>query len=112
MPTLQGSTVTAAGQVTANVLAGSIYEYAPFDCMLEIGVVDEATGEQRVTVISGSDVLMEESPISIANRFPVYPDDFTMSDYAAAGDRIVIRVRNTGAASRTLRWVLKITPAV
>jgi hypothetical protein len=110
MPIIQGTTSTAAGAATSNVLAGSVYEYLPFDCLVEIGVVDDTNGEQRVTILSGSDVLMEESPVSIQNRFPVYPDDYAVSDYAQAGDRLVIRTRNTGAAARTLRWAVKITP--
>jgi hypothetical protein len=110
MPIIQGTTSTAAGAATANVLAGSVYEYLPYPCLLEIGVVDDTNGEQRVTILSGSDVLMEESPVSVQNRFPVYPDDYAVSDYAAGGDRLVIRVRNTGAAARTLRWAVKVTP--
>lgn len=110
MPVIQGTTSTAAGQSTANVLSGSVYEYLPYNCLLEIGLVDDTQQEQRVTVLSGSDVLMEESQVSAAARMPIYPDDYALSDYAAAGDRLVIRTRNTGAAARVLRWTIKISP--
>ena len=110
MPIIQGSTSTAAGASTANALAGSVYEYLPYNALVEIATVDDTNGNQLVTILSGSDVLLEEAPVSTQNRFPVYPDDYLVSDYAAAGDRLVIRVRNTGAAARTLRWAVKISP--
>lgn len=110
MPMIQGTTDTLAGASTSNCLAGSVYEYLPYNCLVEVATVDNATGAQRVTILSGSDVLLEEAPVSTANRFPIYPDDYLVSDYAAAGDRLVIRVRNTGASTNTLRWSVKISP--
>lgn len=110
MPAVKGVTSTAAGQVTQNVLSGSVYEYAPFNAYVEFGLVDEATGEQRVTVLSGSDTICEEAPVSRQARVPVYPDDFDLTDMVRAGERIVIRVRNTGAAARNLFWTVRLTP--
>jgi hypothetical protein len=110
MPSIQGVTNTAAGAVTANVLAGSVYEYAPFNAYAEFGIVGDAAGEQRVTVLSGSDTVLEESPISRATRFPIYPDDFSLNDMIAAGERIVVRVRNTGAGANNLFWNVRLTP--
>ena len=110
MPTVQGSTSTAAGATTLNVLAGSIYEYLPYNAQLEFGLVAEAAGESRVTVNSGSDTILEESPVSRANRVPIYPDDYPLIDVALAGERIVVRHRNTGVGANTLFWALRITP--
>ena len=110
MPIIQGVTSTGAGAITPNVLAGSVYEYLPFNAQLEFGIVGDAAGEQRVTVLSGSDNVLEESPVSRAARFPVYPDDFTLIDIARAGERIVVRVRNTGAGANNLFWAVRITP--
>lgn len=110
MPTIQGVTSTAAGASTANVLSGSAYEYLPFNARVDIAVVGDAAGEQRVTVQSGSDVLMEESPVSRQARVPVWPDDFSLSDVAEAGDRLKIQVRNTGAGANNLFWAVRITP--
>lgn len=110
MPVIQGTTSVAAGASNSNVLSGSVYEYLPYNALIEIGLVDDTQQEQRVSVLSGSDVLMEESPVSNGARMPLYPEDYVISDYAAAGDRIVIRTRNTGAAARVLRWAVKISP--
>ena len=63
-----------------------------------------------MTILSGSDTILEESPVSRAARFPVYPDDYGLNDMAAAGERLVVRVRNTGAGANNLFWNLKLTP--
>lgn len=109
MPTIQGSTSIGPATSVANVLAGSVYEYLPRNAIVEFGLVDDANGDVRVTVQSGADVLLEESPVSIANRFPVYPDDFVLEDVAAAGERLVIRARNTDAATTSIfRWAVRV----
>lgn len=110
MPTIQGVTSTAAGAVTANVLAGSVYEYLPWNARVEFGIVGDAAGEGRVTCLSGSDTVLEESSVSRQARFPVYPDDFSLVDVAAGGERLVIKHRNTGAGANNLFWAVRLTP--
>lgn len=107
---IAGQTSVAAGATNTNVLSGSVYEYLPWDASLEFGLVSNAAGDHQVTVLSGSDVLMEETGVSRQNRVPIYPDDFALSDVAAAGERIVIKARNTGAGAATLFWAVKLTP--
>jgi hypothetical protein len=110
MPIIQGVTSTAAGATTINVLSGSVYEYLPYNARLEFGICGDAVGEGRATVLSGSDTVLEESSISRQARFPIYPDDFSLVDVAAAGERLVIRHRNTGAGANNLFWAVRITP--
>ena len=112
MPLMQGSTSIAAASVNDNVLAGSQFEYLPFNAMLEFGLNGDANGaDLRVDVYSGSDVLLENAPMSAQNRVPIYPDDFQLNDVAAGGERIKIRVRNVNAgAARTLFHSVRITP--
>jgi hypothetical protein len=112
MPVIQGTTSVAAASVNDNVLQGSQFEFLPYNAFLEFGLNGDANGgDLRVDVYSGQDVLMESSPMNIQNRLPVYPDDFTLQDVAAAGERIKIRVRNTNAgAARSINFAVRITP--
>ena len=58
------------------------------------------------------DVILENAPMSAQNRVPVYPDDFQLTDYAMAGERLKIRVRNTNAgAARSIFFTVRINPA-
>ena len=113
MPTIQNQVSIPLSGVNDNVLEGSQFEFLPFDAFLEFGLNGDANGgDLRIDVYSGSDVLAENMIPSIQNRTPVYPDDFPLTDVAAAGERIKIRVRNvSAAAARTLFFNLRITPA-
>lgn len=112
MPLIQGNISIAANAVNDNVLAGSQFEFLPYDAQLEFGLNGDANGaDLRVDVYSGQDVLLENAPMSAQNRIPVYPDDFSLTDVAGAGERIKVRVRNTsGAAARSLLYSVRITP--
>lgn len=112
MPLIQGSTSIAASSVNDNVLAGSQWEFLPYDASLEFGLTGDANAaDLRVDVYSGTDVLAENLQPNAQNRIPLYPDDFNLTDVAAAGERIKIRVRNTSAAgARVLNHAVKITP--
>jgi len=113
MPVIQGSTSVALSSVNDNLLTGSQFEFMPYNAQLEFGINGDANGaDMRVDVYSGQDVLMENSPLNIQNRLPVYPDDFILTDFAAAGERIKIRARNTSAAAaRTVHFSVRVTPA-
>ena len=106
---VQDETSIAANATVANILTGSVFEFMPFNALLQIGLVAAATGLQ-VTVSSGSDFLMQESPISIQNRFPIFPEDFPLEDVAAAGERLTIRVRNTTGAAIIMFTTVRMTP--
>lgn len=111
MPTIQGVTNVAAGGVSANVIAGSIYEYAPFNALATYALVGNAAGEPRVTVTHGPRTIMEESPVSRQNRFPVLPDDIAIRNAVVRrGERIVVKYRNTGAGAVDLFWNIDLRP--
>lgn len=99
MPTIQRAVSVAAGATDPNLLTGSVFEFARGNVLLIAGVTASVTGT-FVTINSGSDVVLEESPPFVAaNDWPIIPDQMYYSDAAAIGDRIVIAARNpTGGA--------------
>lgn len=111
MPTISSTDSVAANATIDNVLAGSQFEFLPFDSALQFGIVGAgALGAILVDVYSGQDVLQESAPISILNRYPVFPEDFSLDDVAAAGERIKVRLRNTTGAAIIVNTVVKVTP--
>jgi len=110
MPSIQVSNSIAANGINDNVLAGNQYEFLPFNALLEFGIVAAATG-LVCDVYSGSDTLIEAGDVSSANRSPIYPDDFSLTDVAAAGERIKVRIRNTTGAAIIAKTTVRITPA-
>ena len=96
---------------TALPLQGSQFEYLPFDAFVEFGLSADATGV-LATVQSGTDILQEEGPVQVGtiNVQPKYPDDFFLTDVAAAGEKLTVKLRDTSAAPRVVMTVVRITP--
>ncbi len=98
---VQSSVVIVANTVNNNVLQGSLLERMPFAGRISFGLVASATG-LNIDVYTGQDVITENSTPSIANRFPINPDDFTLNDVAAYNEQVKIRCRNTTGGDLTL----------
>jgi len=109
MPLIQQSVSIPASSVNDNVLSGSQFEFLPYDASLNIGFTASATG-LVVDSYSGQDTLCESLSPSTQNRIPIYPDDFNLTDVAAAGERIKLRVRNTTGGALTFFYAVQINP--
>lgn len=101
--------VVAANAKVDNVLSGSIYEFLGEDSLVEFGMQASAVG-LNAAVVSGTDVLMDDQEIGAQNRFPIYPDDFTLNDIAGEGERLKVGYRNTTGVAITAFTAVKITP--
>lgn len=111
MPTIVTPTTAVAAGATASLLQNQTLETLPYDAYVQVAVVAEAAG-MNVTVQSGTDVLQDEGPAIVvaANGMPRFPDDFYLEDVASAGEKLMIRVRNTTAGAINVRSVVKVQP--
>lgn len=110
MPLVQNTVSIAANATLENAMAGSQFEFLPYNALLEFGLQGSAAG-LVADVYSGQDVLAEGMALPLQNRYPIYPDDFTLNDVAAGGERIKVRIRNTTVGALTAFWGIRITPA-
>lgn len=112
MPTIRRTTTFAAtAGLKDNPLVGSQYEYLPFDALIEAAIVTVGAGAAvEATMFSGTDVLLEDSPVAVVTTPPKYPDDYDIRDVAAQGERIGLTLRNTTAVANVVTTVIKITP--
>jgi len=108
MPVIMRSTSVAANSSNANVLSGSAFEYARGNAIVSLGVVASATGA-FITIQSGPDIVLEESPPAVSTAMPVIPDQMYYNFAANAGDRLVVRFRNPTGGALTARLVCNIT---
>lgn len=111
MPVMTFRTVMTANG-TATPLSGSQYEFLPFDARIEIAITASVVSQVVATVYSGTDLLMEEGPVSFGTlgQAPKYPDDFMLVDDALAGDRLKINLREFAGGTPTVMTVVRITP--
>jgi len=110
MPIINVKNTMTTG-TSATPLSGSQYEYLPFNALVEIGVTSDVNAV-LATVSSGSDILQEEGPVTkgTLDVFPKYPDEYTLQDVAAAGDRLKVLLRNTNAGTANVLTSVRITP--
>jgi len=112
MPVLNGQVSVAAGAINANLIAGSVWEFADRNYWGRLAVTGDAAFAMRLTVQCSARTQLEESQISGANRPPILPDDLLISRFPIRrGDRIVLKARNTGAGANTIFWNLHLDPA-
>jgi len=113
MPLISKRIVLAASS-SASALTDDQFEYLPYNALVEFAMLADATGV-LATIFSGSDLLMDEGPVplgSAINVFPKFPDDYHLTDVAAGGERLKIRLRDTSAAQRIVTIGVRISQIV
>ena len=108
MPVIQKEQSLAAGETVENILQGSAFEFLRRQAIVSIGVTAAATGT-FVTIQSGSDIVLEESPTQVKTTFPIIPDDMYYNDVGVVGDRLVVRLRNPTAGAIIMRVIVQVT---
>lgn len=102
----------AANTTVDNVLAGKIDEFLKMHSVVNLFANAEAVG-LNVTLIIGSQVVVDdqEVPARAAGVSIIKPDDFIVSSGGLAGDRMILRVRNTTGAAIIYRSQVAVDPA-
>lgn len=108
MPVIQKEISIAANAVNDNILSGSSFEFLRNNSVVSVGLAGSATG-LVANIQSGADIVLEESPILVKTTMPTIPDDMYYNDVGVAGDRLVIRVRNTTGGALTVRAIVQVT---
>lgn len=93
MPAIQVATTVNAATSNPNLFNGSAFEYARGRSALSLGVTAAADGTY-ITIQSGADVVLEESPPYIADQFPIVPDQMFYNDIMEPFDRLRVAARN------------------
>lgn len=101
MPTMQDSIAVAANAVSANVLAGQLFEFVEPGSNVTVSVTGSATG-LRTSFICGMPLINDQA-INLQNRFPLVPDDIIHSGNVMGG-RMVLTFRNGTAGALTAFW--------
>jgi len=113
VPTISKRFSMATGTTVDNALAGSQYEFAPFDGTIEIGIFADKN-LVTTSIFSGPDTLAEPGtpvPFGAAEALPVYPDHYPFEDEVAHGDRLKVQLVNSNAGTALVNVILRITPA-
>lgn len=105
---MSGTLSVAANATSANVLAGLQHEFLAGAAAVSLAATSSATGINATLTIGGR-VIVDDMYISLANRFPILPDDTICSGEAGiGGERMVLRFRNTTAGALTVIWAVDV----
>src|SRR5260370_21537420 len=104
MPQLNFSQTMAASALGVNPLSGWQYEFLPWPAQI-ILLIRAIDINQRATVYSGSETIMERSPVQaggVAGTTPPEINTPPIAWHGAAGDRFQIVLHDTPARSATV----------
>jgi hypothetical protein len=97
-------TVTVVANTTSvNLCAGKSAEFVKEPSVVTVSATGSAIG-LYATVIIGEEVVVDDQPIPLTNRFPIIPDDTMAQGGAFPGDRINVRLRNSTGGNLT-GWI-------
>lgn len=105
MPRMSSSVSVGANAVSSNQLAGLLEEFTRATTRLRMGATSSATG-LNVSCILNDVAVVNDQFISLANRFPVIPDDLVIDQVVRRGARAVVTFRNTTAGALTALWLV------
>jgi hypothetical protein len=109
MPAIQVQASITTGGSNSNLFAGSAFEFARSRQLVSLGVTADGTGG-LITINSGSDVILEESPCYVSTTFPIVPDQMFYNDVMELGDRLRVAARNPSGSTLIFRAIALITP--
>lgn len=110
MNVIQREVSVPANSTIENALSGSAFEFARTPSIVSQGVLAAATGIQ-LTIQAGGQSIMEESPAKVGTNQPNAEEDMLYNYGVIAGDRLVLRLRNTTGAAIIVRHLTQIQPA-
>lgn len=112
MPLIKTNDAGVAAGATVFPWQGNQYEYLPWPASVQIALLSDAGDTFDASVFSGSDVLLQSSPIdALAIATPItFPDDYSLQDIAAGGERLGCSLTNTAGAAGDVRTSVIITP--
>ena len=100
----------AANGVVENAFAGSVFEFARVNQIMSLGIQTDVTGG-LITVQTGSTVILEESPCPIGVGYPRVPDEFYYNAGALAGERLLLRLRNSTGGAVVFSFIAQLADA-
>ena len=107
MPRMTGQAVSvAANGVSANQLSGQLFEFLSQPMPVLLSGTSSAVGI-NCTFLVGGQAVINDQPISQANRFPILPDDIITSIRRGVG-RMVLTFRNTTGGALTVNWAVDV----
>ncbi len=112
MPTNSGSVSLPANAVSANVLAGSPFEFVAQPSLVKLAVTQAGAAPSDITGVFqiGGESVLQGGEISDRSAFPTFLDDILVEAGAQAGERLFLTFANTTVGALVVQFLLDIMP--
>lgn len=112
MPVMTDQNRSVAANATVdNVLAGKLEEFLRADSQITLHAVAQAVGVRLSLLVGGESALDDQEISARAGAIAtIVPDDFIVATAGFAGDRLILRIRNTTGAAIIVNSRLETTP--
>lgn len=100
----------AANTTVSTVCSGKMAEFITEPSVITLYGTASAVG-LMMTLIVGSEVVIEDQEVNAQNRMPLIPDDYVAQGGGFQGDRIVLKYRNSTAGAITAFSRVEVEPA-
>lgn len=112
MPTISGLVSVAANAVSANVLAGSPFEFISQPSIIKLASTQAGAAASDITGVFqiGGESLMQAGNISDRSAFPTFRDDLIVEAGGQSGERLFLTFANTTAGALVVQFLLDIMP--
>jgi len=112
MPTISSSSSVAANSTSANVLAGSPFEFVAQPSIIKLAHTQAGTAGSDVTCVMqiGGEALIQNGQVSYRAAFPTFLDDTVMEAGAQPGERLFLTYTNTTAGALDVTFLVDIVP--
>lgn len=113
MPTISGSISVAANATSANVLAGSPFEFVAQPSVIKLACLQAGAANTDITSdfqIGGESLLQAGNIGQGGNAFPRFNDDTIVEAGAQAGERLFLTFSNTTVGALLVEFLVDIMP--
>jgi len=112
MPTISGSISVAANAVSANVLAGSPFEFVAQPSVIKLANTQAGAAASDITCDFqiGGESLVQGGNVSDRSAFPQFNDDLFAEAGAQAGERLFLTYANTTGGALVVQFLLDVMP--
>lgn len=112
MPTISGRISVAANAVSANVLAGSPFEFVGQPSLIKLACTQQGAAPTDITADMniGGESLVQGGNVSDRAAFPTFRDDLFLEAGASQAERLFLTFANTTVAALNVDFLLDIMP--
>lgn len=112
MPTISGSISVAANATSANVLAGSTFEFISQPSIVKVALTQAGAAASDITTVFqiGGESLVQGGNVSNRSAFPTFRDDLFVEAGGQPGERLFLTFANTTVGALVVQFLLDIMP--